>query len=133
MFFWNVLAPMPELPTSGLITIRWRVPLAILWTLGILAACSIPGRDLPRLDLLEIDKLAHFSIFAGLGWLWMAALRTPREVRTARVLVAGFCYAVLTEIYQGFLPFERTPDPLDALANAAGLSVSVWLYRRFFL
>ena len=78
--------------------------LAIVWTLGILAACTIPGSDLPKINIVSFDKAAHFVVFAGFGWLWMWALReTPR--RTWRVLAFGLAYAVLTEIYQGFLPF----------------------------
>ena len=102
--------------------------LAIVWTLGILAACTIPGSDLPKINIVSFDKAAHFVVFAGFGWLWMWALReTPRS--TWRVLAFGLAYAVLTEIYQGFLPFDRTPDPRDALANALGLLAAVLVYR----
>ena len=103
---------------------------AIVWTLGILAACSIPGRDLPEVDIVSFDKVAHFVIFAGFGWLWMWALQSPMPRRTAVVLVAGLAYAGLTEVYQGLLPFERSADPFDALANALGLLAAVLLYRR---
>lgn len=103
--------------------------LAILWTLGILAACSIPGSDLPDIDIVSFDKFVHFVVFAGFGWLWMTALRGPLTHTTRWVLGAGIAYAVLTEIYQGLLPFERTPDPVDALANTVGLVIAILLYR----
>lgn len=102
---------------------------AILWTIGILAACSIPGRDLPRVDIVSFDKFAHFVVFAGFGWLWMHALASPMKRRTAYVLAFGLAYAGLTEVYQGLLPFDRTPDLQDALANALGLLAAVLLYR----
>lgn len=104
---------------------------AILWTLGILAACSIPGKDLPEIDIFSFDKIAHFTVFAGFGWLWMRALQGPLPRRTAYVLASGLAYAALTEVYQGLLPYDRTPDPLDALANALGLLTAVLLYRVF--
>ena len=103
--------------------------LAIAWTLGILAACSIPGSDLPKINIVSFDKAAHFVVFAGFGWLWMRALRGTPLRNTGRVIVGGLAYAVLTEIYQGFLPFDRTPDPMDALANALGLLAAVLVYR----
>ena len=103
--------------------------LALIWTLGILAACSIPGSDLPKVNIVSFDKAAHFVVFAGFGWLWAAALRGTLARKTGRVLAGGLAYAVLTEIYQGFLPFDRTPDPMDALANALGLLTAVLLYR----
>ena len=103
--------------------------LAIAWTLGILAACTIPGGDLPTVNIVSFDKAAHFGVFAGFGWLWMGALRGGLAQTTWRVLAGGLAYAVLTEIYQGFLPFERNPDPMDALANALGLLAAVLVYR----
>ncbi|MFQ5568085.1 MAG: VanZ family protein [Rhodothermales bacterium] len=105
--------------------------LAIAWTLGILAACSIPGEDLPRVDLLSFDKTLHFAAFAVFGWLWMRAVGPPSRHRTGWVLAASSAYAVLTEIYQSLLPFERTPDPQDALANLLGLLAAVLLFRVF--
>ncbi len=107
--------------------------LAILWTLGILAACSIPVKDLPSIDIVSFDKFAHFIVFAGFGLLWMHALRDKPGRQNLLVLAFGLAYAVLTEIYQGMLPFDRTPDPKDALANTLGLLTAMlvyWLFNR---
>ena len=98
---------------------------AVLWTLLILVACSLPGRDLPRIDVVSFDKVAHFIMFAGFGGLWAHAFPSLSGRRTAWVLVVGLAFAILTEIYQSFLPFERTPDPYDALFNALGLCTAV--------
>jgi VanZ family protein len=106
--------------------------LAITWTLGILAACTIPGRDLPSVNIPSFDKIAHVVVFAGFGWLWMHALRGTPAQKTWRVLAGGLAYAALTEIYQGILPFYRTPDLYDALANALGLLAAVLIYRLMY-
>ncbi|MEM1270628.1 MAG: VanZ family protein [Bacteroidota bacterium] len=90
--------------------------LAALWTLLILASCSIPGRDLPRVEIVQIDKFVHAALFFGFAWLWRWA-----GGRTRVVLASGLVYAVMTEIYQGWLPWDRTPDPFDMLANTVGL------------
>lgn len=112
---------------------HWRI-LAILWTFGIIAACSIPGRSLTPSGLFEFDKLIHAVFFAGFGLLWLLAAQTPLRIRLRRVLLAGLALAVLTELYQGLLPFERFPDPYDALANAVGLIAALvaygWWHRR---
>ena len=102
--------------------------LALGWTFFILAACSIPGRDLPRVGVPDFDKLAHVGVFLVFGMLWMRALHLPVARRTGAVVAGGLAYAVFTEIYQGWLPFERTPDPFDALANALGLLLGVGVY-----
>jgi VanZ family protein len=103
---------------------QWRV-LAILWTLGIVAACSLPGRSLPQSGLFEFDKLIHAALFFGFGVLWLLALQAPLPLRRWRVLFVGLAFAVLTEVYQGVLPFERFPDPYDALANGLGLCAAL--------
>lgn len=102
---------------------------AILWTLFILAACTVPGSDLPKVNIVSFDKAAHFGVFALFGWLWMVALGGALARKIGRVLAGGLAYAVLTEIYQGILPFDRNPDPMDALANALGLLAAVLVYR----
>lgn len=103
--------------------------LAIGWTLVILALFTIPGSSLPKdSSLLEFDKLAHFGLFVIFGVCWMWALNQPLKRRVVTVLVAGIAYAWLTEVYQGLLPFERTPDVYDAIANTAGLLVAVFGY-----
>lgn len=105
-----------------------RLLLAVAWTLGILAACTLPGAAIPAPQLWDFDKLAHFSLFAGFGWLWMRALEHDLYRRALAVLAAGVAYAVLSELYQGLLPWPRTPDPYDALADAAGAAAGVLLY-----
>ena len=105
--------------------------LAVAWTLLIVAACSIPGRDVPRVDVVSADKLAHFVLFAGLGGLWMRAFTAPLRRRAKWVVIGGLAFALLTEVYQGLLPFDRSPDPLDALADVAGLLFSTAVYYRW--
>ncbi len=101
---------------------------AIAWTLLIVAACTIPGRDIPAVDIDLADKLAHFVLFFGYGWLWMRALTAPLRKRLIIVGVSGLLLAIGTELYQGVLPWERSPDPFDAIANTAGLGASVVIY-----
>lgn len=103
--------------------------LAVGWTLLVLALFTIPGSSLPKeSSLLEFDKVAHFGLFVVLGVVWMWALMGPLKSRIMAVLGWGIAYAWLTEGYQGLLPFERTLDPYDAVANTLGLLVAVFGY-----
>lgn len=106
--------------------------LAVGWTLGILTACTIPGTALPSTTLWDFDKAIHFLLFAGFGWLWLKALPWRLRTRLGAVLGTGLAFAILSEFYQGILPWEREPDLLDALANTLGLlaALAVGLWRR---
>lgn len=104
--------------------------LAVLWTLCILAACSLPGDEIPDIhfDLLEPDKIAHFTLFFVLGWLWLKALPTARKTNIL-LGALGTLYAILTEVYQGVIPLGRTPDPMDSVANLIGLFAAMGIYH----
>lgn len=98
-------------------------PLALVWTLIIVAGCLLPGDSLPESVLLSYDKLLHLLAFAGFGLAW--SLAAPR----ARwpIFAAGLLLALLTEGLQHVLPLGRSLDPLDALADTAGLLLGLGL------
>ena len=102
----------------------------IAWTVFILLLCSIPGDDLPDLSLFQADKIGHFVVFAIFGGLWLWAGRT--RPRYGWVVIGGVVYAVFTELYQGWLPWGRTPDPYDALADALGVIAIVGLHAFWY-
>jgi hypothetical protein len=110
---------------------RW---LAVLWTGGIVAACSIPATSLSTLGpALSADKAIHFGLFAIFGLLWMRALGPPGASPALRrrslfLLGGGGLFAAGTEVYQHLMPLQRQGDPYDALANGAGLLAAVVAY-----
>lgn len=107
-----------------------KLLVALVWTVAIVVLCSLPGDNLPDVDFFSADKIGHFTMFAGFGWLWSWV--SPRSFRqTVPILaMAGLLFAVGTEIYQGLLPFGREPSAADAAANLAGLGAGIWLYGR---
>ncbi len=98
---------------------------AIGWTLLILALCTVPGVDIP-FEGPSFDKVGHVLIFAGFGYLWLRATSHPHKYLW--VLLGGIAYAIGTELYQGLLPWERTPDVYDALADILGTLVGMGVY-----
>ncbi len=100
---------------------RWNLVAAVGWTIVILALSTIPAPDLPTGRIPGVDKVAHFILFAAFGWLWIRSFVANVDRRFKQVVLAGLAYAVLTELYQGVLPFGREPDAWDAVANSAGL------------
>lgn len=102
--------------------------LAVLWTLIVIAGLSIPGRDIPHAALFEFDKLLHVGIFVVFAWLWMRAVDSITRLRAGGVFAFGVIFAIMSEVYQGMLPFERSADPMDALADTIGIVLGIALF-----
>lgn len=91
----------------------------------LLVACWIPGRWLHEeetgldLGITHSDKVVHGLLFLGFGFFWRRALRV--RGRTGWILAVGLMLAVVTELGQATTFVGRDADPLDALADVAGL------------
>lgn len=92
---------------------------------------SVPGDQLPG---HVWDKLAHLSVYSGLGVLFLIPLA---EARLSRVTVKAAAIAVLwsvlygafDEVHQSFTP-GRSPDVRDLFADGLGAVLGVagvWL------
>jgi VanZ family protein len=113
---------------------RW---VAGLWTLAILVACWLPRAALPVREgnarvgsIPHLDKVIHFSMFVGFGYLWILAL--PRGW-SIRVLVLGIVLAIVSELGQNHPWVGRDAGLDDGLADtfglAFGITIAVWWLR----
>ena len=79
--------------------------------------------------------LIHFCVYGFVTTLLLSAV-VPWSARAFRlVVVALVTHAVLTECVQALVP-TRHPDPLDACANLAGITVAaggLCLFRQLLL
>ncbi len=107
---------------------RVRLGVALLWTLGILIATTMPTGGVPNVEVSHMDKLVHFAMFFGFGTLWMWALPHPLKRRLGIVVIVGVMGAVGTEGLQLIVPFDRNPDIGDVVANMLGLGAGIGLF-----
>ena len=104
---------------------------AVLWAAVIFGLSSIPGTQLPPVDLPNADKLAHLLLYAVLGALLLRGVRHPSRSRPqalparrfwvdalVTILLASL-YGVSDEIHQRWTP-NRSPDWHDVVADALG-------------
>jgi hypothetical protein len=91
--------------------------LAWIWTILILIACTWPGKDIPSAPVAGFDKIVHAGLFIVWIFLWMVAY--PRKGK--QLVFLGMAYGLALEIYQQLLPFDRTFDWWDAVADATGV------------
>ncbi|MDR2237363.1 MAG: VanZ family protein [Chryseobacterium sp.] len=73
-----------------------------------------------------IDKVLHLSIFAALGFSFIAAF--PR-IRFSYFLQIILIYAFLTEILQEEMGLGRSMETLDIVADAIGCLIGYFIYK----
>lgn len=110
--------------------------LALLWALLSLGACGINGQSLPKvsINLIGIDKLAHFILFGVQSFLIIYAnQRGRKEMDWPHVHLAvfiGIAYGILIEFLQYAVFVNRSYDYVDMIADALG-AISCYFFARF--
>lgn len=86
----------------------------------------------PDLEVDHLDKVVHACEYLLLAWLLVQAIRLHHlQAREYLWLAWVFAtsYGLLIETLQALVPWRST-DPLDALMNALGAGMGVWLGTR---
>ncbi len=115
-----------------------------LWLSGIVAVIAVCLGPPPEIAQLPSgsDKVEHFLAYFLLAWgaVQLFAARRALLWSTLGLVLLG----VAIEIAQGALTSNRSADPMDALANAAGVAAGMamlptplrgcllWLDRKLF-
>jgi VanZ family protein len=103
---------------------RWAP--AFAWLVLIFLLTSLPGGAVPRVGIPNVDKIAHFSLYAVLGLLSARAAATSvvLRVRLALVLLCVAIVGCVDEWHQQFI-VGRDEDGFDWLADVSGASVGI--------
>lgn len=107
----------------------WWPVVAWVGLIGVATSVPIPRGPWIRPEL-PLDKLAHFGLYFGLGWvlaraLWWTERWTVMALSIA--YLAGLAFAAVDEWHQRVL-LSRQASFSDWLADAAGVSLGVALY-----
>ncbi len=94
----------------------------LLYLILIFGLSSIPSDPRPKSAPIFSDKVAHFVLYAGLGWLF-ARLESRGGASRGRLLLAAVLIAATVgladEFYQGFVP-NRTREFAAWVADLSG-------------
>ncbi|MEC4003202.1 VanZ family protein [Flavobacterium sp. SUN052] len=73
------------------------------------------------IDVPNKDKIVHFTFYFVFVMLWSLFFKTKNNsiIILFIILFLAIVFGILIEICQGFTK-DRTPDPIDALANSIG-------------
>ena len=81
------------------------------------AGVQLARQRLPESPVVGFDKIVHIGMFVVWTFLWL--LYAPRKILL--ILPLGMAFGVGLEFYQQWLPFDRTFDWWDAVADAIGV------------
>lgn len=109
---------------------RYPVSLLIIATIIYLSLFKPADSDLYKIP--NIDKAAHFCMYAGLcSVLWFEYLRSHRSIIYRKVLlgaiVAPIVFSGTIEIVQNFLTVHRSGDWLDFIFNILGVFIAAFI------
>ncbi|MEO5596277.1 MAG: VanZ family protein [Lysobacteraceae bacterium] len=103
--------------------LRWPRGWLALWAVMLLLVVVLSLVIVPPLpEVTHGDKYGHALAYASLAAMAVQLFSgRPTLIRIGLLLIA---YGVAMEFLQGFTP-NRTPDPLDALANSVGVLIGM--------
>lgn len=87
----------------------------------------------PSLSPGRLDKVAHLCEYSLFAWLLVQAIQVGGLRRPEYFILAWIyatSYGILIEIVQAVIPW-RSAELGDAVANAIGAAVGVWVGRHF--
>jgi VanZ family protein len=119
--------------------LRKSIRAAIAWAILILILCGIPGDNFPKLSFLEWlrpDKIVHLILFGVQSYLLIYAF--TRQTQYPSLITHAERYAVLisigygglVEVLQSTIFIGRSGDIRDAIANAIGALLGLYIHRR---
>ena len=108
---------------------------AILYTVFVFVAGSLPASALPGPSGMGLDKIGHFFVFALMHVLFSRAARAqlPAQSQTVRSLVAALGALLVggvLELYQAALPY-RSAEWLDWVADLLGIAAAALIPVRW--
>lgn len=116
--------------------VRYHLPV-ILYLIFIFVLSSIPGKNLPEIKFELSDKVAHFSVFSILCFLFFYSLKNQYKYVKLQKFAPEFAllfttvYGIFDEIHQYFTP-NRSSDVFDVVADFLGAFV-MFLIIKFYL
>jgi VanZ family protein len=109
----------------------WLPPIALMALIFFFSAQPDLNSGLGTADLI-LRKIAHFTEYALLCFLWWRALRTVMDGRRAALvaLAIASAYSITDEFHQTFVE-GRHGTPVDWAIDTAGAALTAFRLRAF--
>lgn len=111
--------------------LRYVLP-ALVWTLTVTILTLLPGKDLPEVDIVNFDKLAHFGVFFLLSILYLRWKAFGPKIKASKlaIVIVIIAYGGIIELLQGAFYTDRFADIWDFSANSIGALSGGFIFPR---
>ncbi len=97
---------------------------SLIWTFSILLLCLEPASELPKIEISNVDKLAHFTFHFVFIILWYLYFKSTTKIINYKTPVILFfvslVFGIIIECSQQVLTTSRKGDILDVISNISG-------------
>lgn len=107
--------------------LKLKIPffIALAYTVAVGFASLAPVEHLPVIDFSFSDKALHAAMYFFMLIAWVLALKNYRNLKIVEIAALVFCFGTVIEVLQGVLPFGRSFDLFDVLANVTGIFIGM--------
>jgi len=114
---------------------NWYLFLAVLWLFCITVASLVSVEIVKEVESgIEVsDKLVHgifYFVNTVLFYCYFKKINLKRAI--SKVSLFSFAYGIIIELLQYVLPYERSFDLRDIIANLVGILIAIFLIN-FYL
>ena len=116
--------------TKNLLGLKYIVQvLTVFWTGLVAYLCLANSESLPSVEVLQFDKLGHFTFHFGITTLWFlfwkTTFRNENKYALLKAFLFSFFFGVAIELMQHYFTTTRNGDVLDVVANTNGSLIAV--------
>lgn len=103
--------------------------IAVFWTLLIFYLCLNDTPSLPKINIINIDKIIHFLFYFVFVFLWIKSSKNISLHYFLIVLILAIFLGISIEFLQEYYTQNRTFDWYDIVANVLGAIISFILVK----
>ncbi|MCD8528436.1 MAG: VanZ family protein [Chitinophagales bacterium] len=106
---------------------------SIVLLVAIMYVSLLPNEELPKVNLIQADKLVHISMYFILSlFLFKGFIGKKQGKVVAIVCLLSFLYGFIVEVLQYSLPTGRMFDIFDIFANGIGAIFAYFIVTKYF-
>ncbi|QZE13982.1 VanZ family protein [Halosquirtibacter laminarini] len=111
-------------------SIKYSKYLLTLWVCIIIYGCLLPSKDIPEIDIVNIDKVVHLLFYIGFAYFLRGA--TYKKVNEVYTLCVAVVFGIGIELIQGTSLFNRSSSIADVAANTTGAIIGIIIFKILF-